>query len=130
MAIPTKEKILVPLLKYLGDGELHTITSSTLQMAKFFKLTKEEKWRIFKIRKPKKTEPTLTATHIYIRTAEAVGILNKKELIRYAPGMKKRGVFQISGGGLNIIRNTGIDSNKLSDTRTKFAKNEILNYKK
>ena len=130
MAIPTKEKILVPLLRYLGDGELHTITSSTLEMAKFFKLTQLEKWKIFEIRKPKKTEPTLTATHIYIRTAEAVGILNKKGLLRYAPGMKKQGVFQISGEGLNIIKNTGIDYRKLSDLRMKFAKDDILNYKK
>jgi len=130
MAIPSSEKILVPLLKYLGDGELHTITSSTLQMAKFFKLTQEEKWRVFEIRKPKKVKPTLTATHIYIRTAVAVGILSKKRLLRYAPKMEKQGVFQISGEGLNLIRNTGIDSNKLSDTRIKFAKNEILNYKK
>ena len=130
MAIPAPEKILVPLLKYLGDGELHTITSSTLEMAKFFKLTKEEKWRFFEIRRPKKGVPTLTASHIYIRTAEAVGILHKKGLLRYAPGMQREGVFQISGHGLNIIQNTGIMSNKLSDTRVKFAKDQILNHKK
>ena len=130
MAIPSEEKILVPLLRYLGDGELHTITSSTLEMAKFFKLRKDEKWRYFERRRPKKTQPTLTATHIYIRTAGAVGILNKKGLLRYAPGMQKQGVFQISGEGLNLIENTKIDLKKLSDMRVKFAENEILNYKK
>ena len=81
-------------------------------MGKFFKLTKGDMWKLFERRKPKSGMATLTATHIYIRTAEAVGILNKTGLLWYAPGMKRKGVFQISGKGLNLLKKQNLDLHK------------------
>ena len=41
--LPKSAEINFGLLKYLEDGEIHTLRSSTLYLQKYFNLTNEEK---------------------------------------------------------------------------------------
>ena len=111
MAVPSTDEIYLPLLKYLSDGELHTLTACVLHLQKYFELTKEEKIKIFPSRKKlvKESHTPLFATEFYVRIADAISDFRHakpKPFLRDLPGTTSIGVFLISDEGIELLKVT------------------------
>tara|TARA_B100000686_G_C16804514_1_gene988957 strand:+ start:116 stop:532 length:417 start_codon:yes stop_codon:yes gene_type:complete len=110
MAVPSTDDIHIPLLNYISDGELHTLTGCVLHLQKYFELTKDEKIQVTsKIRKKqlKYSYVPLILTDFYVRVQLAVTNFRNakpKSFLRDLPGTKSIGVFLISNEGMELLK--------------------------
>lgn len=91
MAIPDFQTLMLPLLQFCGDKKIHNNSEAIEHLAKVFSLTEEEKNEYL---------PSGTQTVLYNRTTWALFDLKKARLLE----SKKRGVFQITERGLEVLR--------------------------
>jgi len=122
--IHSTEEILLPLLQYLKDGELHTLTSSVLHLRKSMKLTNDEINQFYTSRHSNVNGQDLTATKFYVRVSDAVHILRRAKFLRNFPGTKDKGIFFISNDGLNLLLNQNRSeiTSKITSTYKKYGK--------
>ena len=108
--LPSTEDIFFPLLQYLKDGELHTLTSSCLYLRSYFNLTKNEMDEYDSLKESdRKSYVILASTKFYKRVVDAVHYLRKARLLRDFPGSEKIGVFFISDDGFNLLAKNRIE---------------------
>ena len=124
----TTEEILLPLLQYLGDGEIHTITSSVLHLVESLKLTNIEKNEFYASRKSSTNEPDLSSTKFYIRVADAIHVLRKAKLLKDFPKIRNEGIFSISHSGVIMLNQ---NKNEITNTIAsiffkKYSKTKML----
>jgi len=98
-------ELLVPLLSFLGDGEVHTIMACYVHLTKKFPSEK----RYLKSRTEGKTKIGITATADYIRTGDAIHVLRYGKLLKNIPHMTKLGYFTITYQGLELLREPNIE---------------------
>ena len=70
MTVPSTNEIYLPLLKYLSDGELHTLTACVLHLQKYFELTEDEKIQVTSPTRKKllkRSYVSLIYTDFYVR---------------------------------------------------------------
>jgi len=91
MAIPDFQTLMLPVLRFAGDGEEHTLPEMTAAMADEFGLTKEER---------EQRISSGTQTLIKNRVAWAQTYLRKAKLLEFP----RRGVFLISKRGRKTLR--------------------------
>ena len=110
MAVPSTDEIYLPLLKYLSDGELHTLTACVLHLQKYFELTEDEKIQVTSPTRKKllkRSYVSLIYTDFYVRVQLAVTNFRKakpKPFLRDLPGTERIGVFLISNEGLELLK--------------------------
>lgn len=101
MSIPDYETIMLPLLKYVGDGNEHSIREAVIYISDHFSLTEEEK------------NETLASgqTYVYNRVGWARTYMLKAGLLEKTT----RGVFRITDVGLETLKKnpSKIDGNFL-----------------
>jgi restriction system protein len=93
MAIPDYQLIISPLLKLIENGEEISLRDAVDKLAKYFKLTEEEK---------KELIPNSQQTIFYNRTAAARNELQKQLFIE----IPRKGYFKITASGLDNLKNT------------------------
>jgi hypothetical protein len=98
-------EFLVPLLSFLGDGEIHSIMSCYVHLTKKFPSEK----RYLKSRIEGKTKIGIIHTADYIRTADAIHVLRQGKLLKNIPHMSKLGYFTITYQGLELLREPNIE---------------------
>jgi hypothetical protein len=89
------------ILDVLKDAEYHTITGTTLKVAKYFHLTKKEMNESFESRKDKGT--TVANTKIYTQVQLMISQLRKLKYVKDFPGTKNKGIFVITDAGLKLL---------------------------
>ena len=94
MPVPTYEIIMLPALRYLGDGKEHTLKDVVGAMSEKFSLSEEEK-----VQKLKSGQ-----TVMYNRTAWALMYMSRARLLENP----RRGVLQITERGMEIVRKNQI----------------------
>ena len=115
--------ILLPLLEYLKDGEVHTLTSTCLYLRKKLNLSEHEISQVWTTRKSKYNVFLLSSTKFYIRVADAVHVFRKAKILQDFPGTKKQGVFFIANEGLNMLKeNQNERKNKILKLYEKYSK--------
>jgi restriction system protein len=92
MPIPDFQSLMLPLLEHIADGGEYTIAGSRDLMANKFRLTDEER---------NQRLPSGAANTFYNRLAWAKTYLERAGLLRKI----KRGVFQITDVGVELLRN-------------------------
>jgi len=122
--LPSTEDIFFPLLQYLEDGELHTLTSSCLYLRNYFNLTKNEMDEYDSSKESdRKSYVILASTKFYKRVVDAVHYLRKARLLRDFPGSEKIGVFFISDDGYNLLnKNRNEIKNEVKTLYKKYRK--------
>lgn len=90
MAIPDYESIMVPLLRYASDGEVHRLHDAYEAMADYFELSEDERRQLL---------PSGTQKVMYNRVGWARFYLVKAGLL-HSP---KRGHFQITAAGRELL---------------------------
>jgi len=90
MAIPKYQELMLPLLKFAGDGEEHSKRSAVDHLADKFELTEEEK---------KKLLPSGKQSLFDNRVGWAKTYLKKARLLEYT----RRGYFKITERGLEVL---------------------------
>ena len=103
MPIPDYQAIMLPLLKFAGDKQEHSLREAVSILAKQFLLTEDEK---------KELLPSGGEGRFYNRVSWARTYLKKAELLKYP----RRGFFTITERGINLL------SNRPQDINTKFLK--------
>lgn len=93
--IPTHEELMLPLLKLLSDGKIHSKPECTATLTKQFNLTEEEQNKLL---------PSGRVTVINSRVGWSKTYLQAAGLIRTG----KRGYYEITQEGMNVL-NSGID---------------------
>lgn len=88
--IPSYEEIMLPLLQFLNDGEIHSLDECTTQMCNHFHLTKSEQEELI---------PSGKITVIRSRTLWARFYMAHAGLIKSA----RRGAYFISEEGLKLL---------------------------
>lgn len=102
--LPSSSEIAFSLLKYLGNGEIHTLISSTLYLQKYFNLTEKEKNDFYPKRKSSKKEHVnISSTKFYKKVVDVVHILRKDEYLKDFPGTKDKGIFFITDDGIYLL---------------------------
>ena len=106
-------ELLVPLLKYLGDAEVHTLHSSYLYLAKNLNMSKKDLQVLMpsrvKMKKKNNRKLSTTDTGFYIRVADAIHVLRYGKLLENLPGLEKKGVFKITVSGFELLENSNTD---------------------
>jgi hypothetical protein len=102
--------IAVAILDVLKDAEYHTITGTTLKVAKYFHLTKKEMNEKFDSRKDK--GDSITTSKIYVQVTFIISQLRKPKYIKDFPGTKSKGVFAITDKGLKLLSLTPTEIKK------------------
>ena len=106
MSIPDYETIMLPLLKYVGDGNEHSVREAVIYISDHFSLTEEEK------------NETLASgqTYVYNRVGWARTYMLKAGLLEKTT----RGVFRITDVGLETLKKnpSKIDGNFLKQFPT------------
>ena len=101
MSIPDYETIMLPLLKYVGDGNEHSVREAVIYISDHFSLTEEEK------------NETLASgqKYVYNRVGWARTYMLKAGLLEKTT----RGVFRITDVGLETLKKnpSKIDGNFL-----------------
>jgi restriction system protein len=102
MAIPDYQSIMLPLLKYAGDEEEHSLREAIEALAENFNLTDEEKRQLL----PSGQQATFDNRVGWART-----YLKKARLLKYT----RRGHFRITERGKSVLENnpSRIDRNYL-----------------
>lgn len=90
MAIPDYQTVMLPLLRFLGDGKEHTLNESVEAVATEFKLTPEERLQFL---------PSGTSTVIGNRVGWARTYMKKAGLLE----SPRRGVFRITERGMQVL---------------------------
>jgi len=93
--------IIISVLDALKDAEYHTITGTTLKVAKDFHLTKNDMNEIYKSRKDK--GDGIATKKIYTDVQSMVGKLRTSKYIKNFPGTKGKGIFVITTKGLKLF---------------------------
>ena len=111
MPLPRIDEIYLPLLNYISDGELHTLTACVLHLHKYFELSEKEKIQIYPSRKKlvKGSHTPVFATEFYVRIADVISDFRNakpKAFLRDLPGTKSIGVFLIADDGLELLKLT------------------------
>ena len=88
--IPSHEEIMLPLLQFLSDGNVHSVDECENEMCKHFNLTKDERKKLLNSGK---------MTVIRSRILWARGYMSQANLIK----SKKRGAYYISEDGLKLL---------------------------
>ncbi|MDJ0689425.1 MAG: restriction endonuclease [Xenococcaceae cyanobacterium MO_188.B32] len=118
MPIPDYQAIMLPLLKFAGDQQEHSLREATNILADYFKLTEEEKNELL---------PSGGEERFYNRVGWARTYLKKAELLNYP----RRGFFAITPRGIKLLSENPEDINvkvlKQYDEFTQFI--EIKNQK-
>ena len=124
--LPKSPEINFALLKYLEDGEVHTLRSSTLYLQKYFNLTDEEKNDFNPKRKsPKKDYVNTPSTKFYKKVVDAISVLRKTKYLEDFPNTDDDGVFLISDDGLNLLLKSRAGIQKSINTRySSYLKNK------
>jgi restriction system protein len=91
MAIPDYETIMLPLLQYAGDGQVHSFREAIQVLAEYFQLTDEEQDKLV---------PSGSKTVFQNRASWASTYLKKAGLLE-AP---RRGYFRITQRGLVVLK--------------------------
>jgi restriction system protein len=102
MVIPDYQSLMLPLLKYAGDGKEHRIRDAVEKLAEEFRLSEEER---------KELLPSGQQAVFKNRVGWASTYLKKAELLNSG----KKGYFSITQRGLNILKenHSSIDVNFL-----------------
>jgi len=91
MAIPDYQSIMLPLLKFAGDGEEHSLREAIEALADEFSLTDEERKELL----PSGRQATFNNRVGWARTyMKKAGLLEST----------KRGYFQITERGLDVLK--------------------------
>ncbi|MDJ0532805.1 MAG: restriction endonuclease [Xenococcaceae cyanobacterium MO_207.B15] len=90
MPIPDYQAIMLPLLKFAGDKQEHSLREATNVLADHFKLTEEEKNELL---------PSGGEERFYNRVGWARTYLKKAELLNYP----RRGFFAITSRGIKLL---------------------------
>jgi hypothetical protein len=93
--------IVISVLDAINDAEYHTITGTTLKVAKDFHLTKKDMDEIYLSRKDK--GDGIAAKKIYTQVQGMVSILRKLKYLKDFPGTKGKGIFAITDKGLKLF---------------------------
>ncbi len=101
----TTRDFLVPLLSFIGDGEIHTIRACYLHLTK--KFPSEKNYLKSRMKNTKKLNDTKTSD--YIRTADAIHVLRQGKLLKNIPHMSKLGFFTITWQGVELLREPNIE---------------------
>lgn len=91
MSIPDYQTVMLPLLRFLGDGREHTLNDSVEAVANEFKLTSEERLQFL---------PSGTSTVIGNRVGWARTYMKKAGLLE----SPRRGAFRITERGMQVLR--------------------------
>lgn len=91
MAIPDYQTVMLPLLRYLGDGSEHPMAEAIDAMAKEFALTAEERQQLL---------PSGTSTVIGSRVGWARTYMKNAGLVESA----KRGIVRITKRGASVLK--------------------------
>lgn len=94
--------IAIAVLKFLNDTEYHTITATTLDVARHFQLTKSEMDEIYDSRKSNKNY-AFSKKKIYTQVQLVVSKLRRKKFIKNFPGTKNKGIFTITNKGSILL---------------------------
>jgi hypothetical protein len=93
--------IVISILDVLKDAEYHTITGTTLKVAKDFHLTKNGMKEIYASRKEKGA--STSTKKIYTQVQIMVSTLRKLKYVKDFPGTKGKGIFAITDKGLKLF---------------------------
>ena len=114
--------LIISVLDALKDAEYHTITGTTLKVAKDFHLTKNEINEIYESRKEK--GDGIAAKKIYTQVQGAVSKLRKLKYLKDFPGTKGKGIFTITPKGLKLFALTESEIKKeINFELKKYIKN-------
>lgn len=91
MVIPDYQSIMLPLLKYSGDGKEHRVRDAVEKLAENFKLSEEERKELLPSGQQAVFKNRVGWASTYLKKA---GLLN--------PG--KKGYFSITQRGLDILK--------------------------
>jgi restriction system protein len=90
MTIPDYETIMLPLLRFAGDGEEHTVREAFEAMSDVFELSEEERRQLL----PSGRQPVIEN-----RVGWAKTYMTKAGLL----GRSRRGIFKITQPGLDVL---------------------------
>jgi len=90
MPVPTYDDLMLPLLQYAGDGEIHHVRDASEEIAKHLRLTEEQINELL---------PSGKKTKYYDRIHWAKTYLTKAHLLESAG----RGFFQITERGFSVL---------------------------
>jgi hypothetical protein len=117
----TNIDIAIGILDTLQDAEYHTITATTLKVAKYFHFTKNEMNEIYGSRNISST--TISNTKIYTQVQLLISSLRKAKYVKDFPGTKNKGIFIITDKGLKLIPLTPTEIKKqISEEIKKYTK--------
>ena len=102
--------IAIAVLDVLKDAEYHTITGTTLKVAKSFHLTKKEMDESFDSRKEKGN--SIATKKIYTQVQILVSLLRKVKYLKDFPGTKSIGFFVITDKGLKLLELSPLELKK------------------
>ena len=102
--------IALAILDVLKDAEYHTITGTTLKVAKYFHFTKKDMNEKSKSRKDKGN--SITTSKIYVQVILIISQLRKRKYLKDFPGTKSKGVFAITDDGLKLLSLTPTEIKK------------------
>jgi len=115
--------IAIAILELLHDAEYHTITATTLHIAKHFHLTSDEMRQVPKSRLSKNNN-LFTSTRIYTETVLVVSHLRRAKLVKDFPKSKNIGFFAITEKGLLLSQKSSVEIKKSLNLELKKFKNE------
>ncbi|MBI5902888.1 MAG: hypothetical protein HZB84_05300 [Deltaproteobacteria bacterium] len=112
MAIPDFQSVMLPLLKFAGDNQEHSIREAREKLAEVFVLSEEEKNELLASGQQGVFDNRVGWARTYLK---------KAGLIEYA----RRGVFKITQRGLDVL------SKNLSEINLKFLEQypEYINFR-
>jgi hypothetical protein len=114
--------LIISVLDVLKDAEYHTITGTTLKVAKDFHLTKKNMDEIYLSRKDK--GDSMSTKKIYTQVQGMVSTLRKLKYIQNFPGTKGKGIFAITDKGLKLFALTESEIKKeINSELKKYVKN-------
>ena len=118
----TDVDLIISVLDVLKDAEYHTITGTTLKVAKDFHLTKKDMDEIYLSRKDK--GDGIATKKIYTQVQSMVSTLRKLKYLKDFPGTKGKGIFVITPKGLKLFALTESEIKKeINSELKKYIKN-------
>jgi hypothetical protein len=102
--------IAIAVLDVLKDAEYHTITGTTLKVAKYFHLTSKQMNEKHESRMDK--GDSIITSKIYVQVTLIISQLRKPKYITDFPGTKNKGVFAITDKGLKLLTLTSLEIKK------------------
>jgi len=96
--------ISMAILDLLKDAEYHSITATTLHVAKYLHLTPTQMNEQLESRKSNNDNIPLTKKKIYNQTVIGISHLRKAKFLKDFPKTKSIGFFVITEKGLNLLQ--------------------------